>query len=117
MLDMTNVENPMTQQEAKEWAEALRSGAYKQTSGALKDGNGYCCLGVEWQVHPTQCANVDDGQVASLRYYNEDGSRDQRLRLPGQIQSKLMNMNDDDGKSFFEIADYIEQELIPLLPE
>lgn len=28
------------------WIAALRSGDYKQTHGALRDENGYCCLGV-----------------------------------------------------------------------
>lgn len=26
--------------------EALRSGEYPQTQGRLRDGNGFCCLGV-----------------------------------------------------------------------
>lgn len=30
----------------KAWIEALRSGAYAQTRGALKVSRGYCCLGV-----------------------------------------------------------------------
>lgn len=29
-----------------DWLAALRSGEYSQTKGALKDGIGYCCLGV-----------------------------------------------------------------------
>lgn len=33
---------------------ALRSGKYKQTDGALKDGDGYCCLGVAWAL-PVTC--------------------------------------------------------------
>lgn len=28
------------------WVKALRSGKYKQTTGRLQDGKGYCCLGV-----------------------------------------------------------------------
>jgi len=28
------------------WLDALRSGKYQQTPGRLRDGNGYCCLGV-----------------------------------------------------------------------
>src|ERR1700684_1781968 len=28
------------------WAEALRSGEFKQTTGILQDYEGYCCLGV-----------------------------------------------------------------------
>lgn len=32
------------------WVIALRSGKYKQTFGALRDSNGYCCLGVACQI-------------------------------------------------------------------
>lgn len=45
----------------RRWIDALRSGDYYQTGGALKDATGYCCLGVlcdlarkegivEWQI-------------------------------------------------------------------
>lgn len=30
----------------QKWIDALRSGDFKQTSGALRDRNKYCCLGV-----------------------------------------------------------------------
>lgn len=30
----------------RKWIDALRSGEYKQTVGALRDSSGYCCLGV-----------------------------------------------------------------------
>lgn len=32
------------------WLEALRSGEYEQTTGALRSTNGYCCLGVLCEV-------------------------------------------------------------------
>lgn len=36
----------MTPEMKTKWVEALRSGKYKQTTGLLKDAEGYCCLGV-----------------------------------------------------------------------
>ncbi len=34
------------------WTAALRSDAYKQTKGHLKDRGGYCCLGVACHILP-----------------------------------------------------------------
>lgn len=36
----------MNERIKKLWVEALRSGEYPQTSGCLRDGKGFCCLGV-----------------------------------------------------------------------
>jgi hypothetical protein len=36
----------MTPEFKAKWIEALRSGKYQQTRGALKDDKGMCCLGV-----------------------------------------------------------------------
>lgn len=36
----------MNPQVKEKWLAALRSGKYKQTTGALHNKNGYCCLGV-----------------------------------------------------------------------
>jgi hypothetical protein len=33
-----------------QWVAALRSAAYNQTSGQLKHGNAYCCLGVACDI-------------------------------------------------------------------
>jgi hypothetical protein len=36
----------MNKERKARWVEALRSGRYKQATGALKKEDGYCCLGV-----------------------------------------------------------------------
>lgn len=35
----------------KRWVEALRSGKFKQTTGSLRNYQGYCCLGVLCHIH------------------------------------------------------------------
>lgn len=42
--------NTPNKERIKLWIDALRSGDYKQTTGCLVDGNGYCCLGVGTEV-------------------------------------------------------------------
>ena len=36
----------MNQQIKQQWVAALRSGDYQQTTGELRNGSGFCCLGV-----------------------------------------------------------------------
>lgn len=89
----------------KKWVEALRSGEYEQTEGQLRVDDekgkpvGYCCLGVLCEVMgakyiPTR-GRADAEKDAGL--HEDDGF-------------KLACMN-DDGRSFREIADYIEANL------
>ncbi len=104
-----------------EWArktvEALRSGRYKQTQKRLRTNEGFCCLGV-------MCDISQQGDwkpsIGSYSYVFEDGNNLKRLPeglLPffgmnNDEQVTLYIMN-DDGHSFKEIADYIEQKWIP----
>lgn len=61
------------------WLEALRSGEYEQTTGALRSTNGYCCLGVLCEVAvkndviPEGVAADEDVEVTTY-YYAEAGS-------------------------------------------
>ena len=96
----------MTQQECRVWIEALRSGKYEQCRGRLKGGNqglsGYCCLGVAEEV-----CNAPRKSKYGLDY----------RYLRGEQQSDLIRMNDAERMSFKRIADYIEQKILPTLPE
>jgi hypothetical protein len=81
------------------WVEALRSGDYKQGTQLLKnqgeDECTYCCLGVLCVIAGK------DTDAGSYRWLNKV--------TKGYYPFVLMN--DDDGKSFAEIADYIEANL------
>ena len=98
----------------RRWVRALRSGKYKQGHGYLcevnRDGEEqFCCLGVLADI-------AVDGwwELASINgYYLIDGASgalttDMRKEFGLTGQSKLIRMN-DSGKSFEEIADYIEE--------
>lgn len=91
-----------------EWLAALRSGDFKQGKDYLRTGkNTFCCLGVlchikdpdPWSEHE---AGWCYGHSICLLPTEEDLSENE--------QAKLSKMN-DDGKSFSEIADYIERSL------
>lgn len=114
----------------KRWVAALRSGKYKQGTKQLCDFRGrFCCLGVYadieidgwwvdgWWVDcdskggwalmsnddpKTGICNLDDIELPYAGDYPF---------IPAWAEVKLIEMNDDLGKSFDEIADWIEAEL------
>lgn len=101
-----------------EWLAALRSGEFEQGQGYLRQGNKYCCLGVLCELTArkglSSPAFPAEGIVADGVYqYNGDTgmpsqAHDRVTGLDLGNQSKLAWMN-DEGKSFAEIADWIER--------
>jgi hypothetical protein len=82
------------------WVEALRSGQFNQTQGSLKRGkDAFCCLGVLCEIVGYSTDASDAGQTYPLL--------DKLVSNYGPI----VVMNDDEGKSFAEIADFIEANL------
>jgi hypothetical protein len=101
----------------KLWLEALRSGNYEQTRFYLRFGDGYCCLGVLCDLHPdvdwirniSECAFYPFG-VEERDLGNLPDKASSWSGLTNDQKNILMSMN-DWGKSFEEIADYIEKNL------
>jgi hypothetical protein len=95
------------------WVEALRSGEYTQArygigNQATKE---LCCLGVAANVlKPSLALECTNDAVDLLNLHGLDGGRDGDMEFTGTVRV-LIDMNDTDGKSFAEIADYIEAKL------
>lgn len=95
------------------WINELRSGRYPQTTRALQDRRGFCCLGVlcdlsgaaEWG--PNSGAGRDYGGM----YDYPPGSTADWAGMPREVAKHLATLNDDKGKTFDEIADWIEKHL------
>lgn len=111
----------MREDVAKRWIEALRSGKYKQGQGELNCNNNFCCLGVlcdlykdELQIKTrvVECGviTVYDNATTllphSVRTFAEMKSTSGRLTK----DLSLVSLN-DNGKTFAEIADVIEQNI------
>lgn len=113
-FDWSNVTNPMTDEQAKVWTAALRSGDYAQSTGQLetkpddagsRKPAGFCCLGVANKA-------LDYGlgsHCAVLKDYEQGNDPLEYIGLPKEIQIILYSMNDSRGKSFAEIADFIDE--------
>ena len=99
----------------KKWLEALRSGDYEQGTGTLCRKGKYCCLGVGGKV-----VGMRDDTLKVNDVFDKDlwvgNVHYMKSKIPSQlinivISSQLTRMNDLHGKSFSEIADYIEKNL------
>lgn len=115
----------MNQEIKKLWVEALRSGEYKQTSGELRDSDGFCCLGVLCDIYKKEELEgewaASDGTDAQIFITSHDRSSQ---FLPSEVMhwsglpvnpsvfddDTLADLN-DSGADFALIAAIIETEL------
>ena len=99
------------------WVEALRSEKYKQAIGLLKDGDSFCCLGVLCSVMGADWTSgdpvlvKDDEEFPLKDSMGDELLGDSGVRLAGIKEQMLLAEMNDNGKSFAEIADYIEAHL------
>lgn len=81
---------------AEKWVKALRSGEHKQIKGSyIKDGC-YCAMGLGFMI--------SGAVVGEIKLY---GAGKTPLKM-FDIKSNIISLNDEKGKSFPEIADWIE---------
>lgn len=110
-------------EEKRLWVEALRSGEYKQGNGSLtsfdEDGSRtFCCLGVKGLVcHGYSPEELEKGlNLSTLRGSDEllldiSVTADEYWRSSVDAEQALVVMNDIKGRTFSEIADWIEEYL------
>ena len=97
-----------------QWVAALRSGKYEQGREQLRCNDKFCCLGVLCDL-----VKDDIGAAWEADYFVFDDRRIGAL-LPSKVRihvgllnstitNALMGMNDSDGASFKDIANFIER--------
>jgi hypothetical protein len=98
----------------KKWINALRSGKYQQTQGALQDFDGYCCLGVACKVLiPKNELKLQANKLLKGFLPNYQSKAPEWLKQIDrdfQIETTkfLTTLNDNYDYSFDEIADLLE---------
>jgi hypothetical protein len=117
-----------TRKEAFEiWIKALRSGKYKQGSGALRETHYskygkthsyvYCCLGVLCDLAKKDGGPNWDYNYNDSTYMGDTGrlsdEMQQFMGISPKVQDKLISLNDDKNASFKEIAMYLEKNVMP----
>lgn len=118
------------------WIAALRSGQYKQGRFRLERDGRFCCLGVlchvlhqrpelgvemhrsatpgKGVVYSTQSAECD----ARVPFSDETSELGLSVPTPGgrrNVEAELVDLNDARQASFAEIAQFIEDAVMPLL--
>lgn len=98
------------------WIKALRSGNYQQTTEILSNGGCYCCLGVLSVIMEDERFKYgywtieEDGRVLNEEYEIPKIVKE-NIDLPDDVQTTLIDMNDNQCNDFNEIADWIEKNL------
>ena len=112
----------------KKLIDNLRSGKYKQGKNVLHsiDRGEYCCLGVACETYFDEMMSMEFGEVNLGKYGNVTTYNGQDTKLPSDVQKlfgflssygshrngetnlALTSLN-DDGRTFKDIADVLEQ--------
>jgi len=111
------------------WVAALRSGEYKQGVGQLNENGDMCCLGVLCDLHSKATGNQWEGDYGVKLYGQHDclppscvvqwaGLKEESPYVKIQVSENpedtmtqpLSELN-DNGSTFEEIADLIEEQL------
>lgn len=98
---------------AQKWVDALRSGKYEQGIGQLRHENNFCCLGVachiaardvrkRWRDGMTFDGEMDVLPASVMKWL---GAKDANPDIDGRSLAKF----NDNGKTFAQIADLIEE--------
>ena len=113
----------MKKEIAELWIKELRSGNWEQTTQTLKDEHGYCCLGVLCEIAAKEgiCKKAVDDDDEETNLYDESetvlpvsvkvwaGMNSDCGKFGNDESNTLIYLNDDEDKTFPEIADAIEK--------
>lgn len=104
-----------TKKEITNWCNALRSGEYKQTRGALQDEDGFCCLGVlcktqipEDKLKFRYSSSYLYGVVSSCQPNAKKWMKGIDTSFEELTSQDLIDLNDNLNFTFDEIADLLE---------
>lgn len=102
------------------WVAALRSGKYKQAQEVLQGGGGFCCLGVLCEISKLETGFGIQDTLDETHGTEQLGTTVMAWAgLPSGMgalvtiggRSQHLTCHNDDGRTFLEIADAIEEQL------
>ena len=104
----------MNKEYKEKWIAALRSGKYKQGTGSLRKNDKFCCLGVLCDIVDSSKWELPRSEGTPIVYDSRTSYLPEKIKnnlnIEYRQQKDLAELN-DEGKSFNEIADWIEENL------
>ena len=111
-----------TKKQAQKWADALRSGKYKQGKHQLQSDSGHCCMGVACDVfiNPKDLVlaygrihgSLPSQQPSAPMWLKSAGEMYFRISDEARFEANLEFLNDRHDYTFDMIADIIELEYV-----
>lgn len=101
----------------QKWIDALRSGKYTQCTGKLvrnpsEERLSYCCLGVLCDVAGfKRVGDTFEMDMVTTLHFDLTDKALEHFNMKRSQSACLVSLNDDEGQSFEDIADYIEKEI------
>lgn len=77
------------------WVKALRSGKYQQTTGALREGDSFCCLGVLCNIHAQEHPEIAAKQKSKGLYLGAFGLLPQEVVKWAGLEDKATDKDDN----------------------
>jgi hypothetical protein len=116
------MKNFITPAQAQKWADALRSGKYKQTKGQLEGPTGNCCLGVACKIFvPKKKLQIwvainnnkyIKGSYPTAQPYAPEWLQNINDQVGVLFGTSLSTANDGLDYTFDEIADLLESTFV-----
>lgn len=104
----------------RKWVNALRSGDYPQGYGTLRGPLGFCALGVLLDVSGIGDWTYDEQDRYTGNYYAGGCLTDGELcgvrefvGLSDDLETLILQINDEDRADFNYLADFIEAAIVP----
>lgn len=109
----------------KRWIRWLRETDFEQTDGELREDDSFCCLGIACH-YSTKMKRKKRFEADKIHYQFTETNDEHYGYLPADFRRwvgltydeelELMEMN-DEGKSFDEIADWLEENVYKQEPD
>lgn len=89
------------------WADALESGDYPQTTGELRNAEGFCCLGVvedvrgaDWQHHDDSEGDGDSYWIVGRRLALVDAATGEPVQRPDRVLPSNVFIGTNDTRNY-----------------
>lgn len=103
------------------WVAALRSGEYNQDDGELRSRDGFCCLGVLCDLHSRETGTewgtdtlgnpTYGGRRGHPPWFVDEWAKFATIRVQIGGKTQDLDYHNDNGRTFLEIAQAIEDQL------